>query len=120
MINAKTEVYQALRSNAALISLLGGQRIYQMVAPNAEEFPRITFFELDNLGDLYADDRESSSLIRVQIDVWSKGSTTDIAIEVAKTMQSIGYSRDFSMDLYEQDTAVYHKTMRFSTSKEVS
>jgi hypothetical protein len=119
MINVKPEILSALGSNQALLNLLGGPRIYQIKAPDANEFPRITFFELNNVGDSYADDTELTSLIRIQVDVWSKGSTSAIAQEVARTMQSIGYSRDFSMDIFEQDTLVYHKAMRFSTIKEV-
>jgi hypothetical protein len=115
MINLKPAVLQALESNQALVSLLGGKRIYQLVAPNANEFPRITFFEMTNFDDQYADDSAVSSEIHMQIDVWSKGSTSAIAQEVDKTMKSIGFQRSSAIDLYENDTQVYHKAMRYKT-----
>lgn len=119
MINVKPEVLQALESNQALVSLLGGPRIYQQVALNPDEFPRITFFELTNFGSRYADDTEVESEIHIQIDIWSKGSTSAIATEVDRTMKSIGFQRTSSVDLYESDTKIFHKALRYSTNREV-
>lgn len=118
MINLKPVVLQALESNQALLSLLGGKRIYQLVAPDAEEFPRVTFFELDNRDYSFADDTALSSEIKFQISVWSKGSTSAIAMEVDKTMKELGFQRYFATDLYEDDTKVFHKPMRYRTQKE--
>ncbi|MED0672036.1 DUF3168 domain-containing protein [Aneurinibacillus aneurinilyticus] len=115
MINIKPKIVQALESNQALVSLLGGKRIYQLVAPNPDEFPRITFFEMDNVDDRFADDEAISSEIRIQIDIWSKKSTPNIADEVDKTMKSLGFRRTASADLYEEDTKVFHKGMRYKT-----
>lgn len=109
----KIEVRAALLANAALVALLGGQRVYQLAAPNAEEYPRITFFEVDNFDSAFADDAPYGSTVVPQIDVWSKGSTSEIAKEVDKSMKSLGYVRTSAPDLYEQDTKVYHKAMRF-------
>lgn len=119
MINVKPDIVAALKANATLVSLLGGPRIYFQVAPVADEFPRITYFEIENIGAVYADDNEQASEIHVQVDIWSKGSTSAIAAEVDKTMKSIGFGRTSSADLYEQDTGIYHKAMRFATVKEV-
>lgn len=115
MINIKPKIAQALESNQALVSLLGGKRIYQLVAPNPDEFPRITFFEMDNIDDRFADDEAISSEIRIQIDIWSKKSIPKIADEVDKTMKSLGFRRTASADLYEEDTKVFHKGMRYKT-----
>ncbi|MFT9848516.1 DUF3168 domain-containing protein [Aneurinibacillus sp. REN35] len=117
MINIKPKIVQALESNQALVSLLGGKRVYQLTAPNPNEFPRITFFEMNNIDDRFADDQAFSSEIRVQIDVWSKKSTSDIASEVDKTMKAIDFKRTASADLYEDDTQVFHKGMRYKTNR---
>lgn len=118
MINPKPEVLAALEANFALTSLLGGKRIYFMKAPKADEFPRITFFEINNVGALYADDEEQGSAIYLQIDIWSKGSTSAIAEEVDKAMKSLGYGRISAADLFEEDTLIFHKAMRYKTMKE--
>ncbi|MBJ8026350.1 hypothetical protein JDS90_33850, partial [Bacillus cereus] len=51
MMNLRPEIVQALENNQELVSLLGGKRVYYRKAKHAEEFPRITFFELDNRPD---------------------------------------------------------------------
>lgn len=117
MINIKPEIVQALESNQALISLLGGSRIYHLMAPNSDEFPRITFFELTNFVSDFADDGSYGSEIYVQIDIWMKVSSPQIAIEVDKSMKQINWQRTGSADLYEVDTRVHHKALRYRTRK---
>jgi uridylate kinase len=120
MINVKTEVLQALESNQVLISLLENEsRIYQHTVPedDATKYPRITFFEMENMDNNFADDTAISSDIYLQIDVWSKGSTTKIAQEVDKTLKQLQFSRTSATDLYENDTAIFHKAMRYRTIK---
>lgn len=109
----KTKIRTALLNNTALVSLLGGERIYQLAAPNATEFPRITFYEVTNRDAAFADDMPIMADVIVQIDVWSKGSTSAIAGEVDETMKTQGWSRTSAADLFEDDTKVYHKAMRF-------
>lgn len=109
----KTGIRTALLNNAALVSLLGGQRVYQLAAPDATEFPRITFFEVDNRDAAFADDQAIMADVIVQIDIWSKGSTSALAGEVDKTMKAQGWSRTSAPDLYEEDTKVYHKAARY-------
>ena len=117
MINVKTEVYNTLKNNTDLTALLGGQRIYFMVVPDdkATEFPRLTYYEYSNRAKNYADDEELATEIRIVIDVWSKTSTTDIAIKIVDIMESIGFRREECQDLYEDDTKIYHKYLRFVT-----
>ncbi|MNI58109.1 hypothetical protein D3C73_1132050 [compost metagenome] len=114
----KTEIRSALLNNAALVLLLGRDKdnsvkVYQLAAPYADDYPRITFFEVSNFDSQFADDFAMASEVTVQIDVWSKGSTSAIAGEVDKTIKELGYSRSSSADLYEDDVKVVHKAMRF-------
>ncbi|MEC2892553.1 DUF3168 domain-containing protein, partial [Bacillus cereus] len=110
---------QALENNQELVFLLGGKRVYYRKAKNAEEFPRITFFELDNRPDGFSDNKESESEITFQIDIWSKGSTTAIHQKVNGIMKSIGFSRYAIADLYEEDTQIFHYAMRFAKGVEL-
>ncbi len=113
MINLKPDVVSALKNDAELVGLLGGPRIYFEAAPNADEFPRITYYEQDNRPALWGDDRELGSEITFIVDVWAKASTTAIASAVDRVMAGLGFVREFAGDLYEQDTQVYHKAMRY-------
>lgn len=119
MISLKTQVLSAFKANAHLTTLLNGPHIYFQVAPDAKQFPRITFFEMTNVGTVFADDTEIASDISLQMDIWSKGNTTEIALEVDRTMKSLAFARDTAADLYEDDTGIYHKAMRFSTTVEL-
>lgn len=113
MINLKPDVVLALKNDAELVSLLGGPRIYFQVAPNPDEFPRVTYYEQDNRPSLWGDNRELGSEITFVVDIWAKASTTAIADAVDRVMASLGFVREFAGDLYEQDTQVYHKAMRY-------
>ncbi|HDX9648556.1 DUF3168 domain-containing protein [Bacillus cereus] len=119
MMNLRLEIVQALENNQGLVSLLGGKRVYYRKVKNAEEFPRITFFELDNRPEGFADNDESESEITFQIDIWSKGSTTAIHQKVNEIMKSIGFSRYAVADLYEDDTQIFHYAMRFAKGVEL-
>jgi hypothetical protein len=114
----KTEVRTALLNNAALVSLLGSDRygntpVYVLKAADAEKYPRITLFEVTNYASAFADDMPLLADVIMQIDIWSKGSTSAIAGEVDKTMKEQGWSRTSAADLYEEDTGVYHKALRY-------
>ena len=126
MKNIKPLVYQALKSDVTLISLLGGvsvigtatyQRIYQLMAPSAQEFPRLVFWEMDNVGGTYADDIEQNSEISIQIDIYTVNqSTSAIAIQVDIIMKSLGFFRTASTDQYndDNDTNINEKHMRYA------
>lgn len=113
MINLKTNVVSALKNDTTLTGLLGGPRIYFQLASNADEFPRITYYEQDNRATLYGDSQEIGSEITFVIDIWAKASTTAIADAVNRVMVGLGFVREFAGDLYEQDTGVFHKNMRY-------
>ncbi len=101
MINLRPEIVQALENKQELVYLLGGKRVQYRKAKNAEEFPRITFFELDNRTDGFADNDESESEITFQIDLGSKGSTRANHQKVNKDMKSIGFSSYKVYDIKE-------------------
>lgn len=107
-----------LINDTALTSLVGkdkdgNHKIYQLSAPYADAYPRITFFEVVNQDEEFADDEVLSSLVSVQIDVWSKGSTSAISKEIDRIMKSEGWRRTSGPDFYEDDTKVYHKALRY-------
>ena len=78
MQDAATLVYRALNADTQLLTLLGGkvptkkwQRIYNSpVAPIADEYPRVTMFEVINDDAEPADDEPLYSDVNIRIDVW--------------------------------------------------
>ena len=113
--DVKTTIRTALIANSSLITLLGGQRIYQLKAPSATEQPRIDFFEVVNDDSEFADDQPIASDVVDQISIFSKTSTSAIAGEVDMTMKSLGYVRTTAPDFYEDATGLFHKAMRNRT-----
>jgi len=119
VINIKPAVVAALKGDGTLIGLLGGLRVYFQAAPDAKEFPRVTYYELDNHGSLYADDSEQASEIIIVVDIWHTAKTTQIAQAVDNVMAGLGFAREFASDLYEDDTKIYHKTVRYRIGQEL-
>lgn len=119
MINLKPEVIAALEANTDLIDLLGGYNIFQLKAPEGLD-KYITLFELSNFDSAWADGTAYTSEIHLQVDVWVKGaSTSAIAVEVDKTMKTLDFKRTNSTDVYENDTSIFHKAMRYATEREI-
>jgi hypothetical protein len=119
MINVKPEVLAALEENTDLLALLGGPHIYQLKAPESLN-KYITLFELTNFDSAWADGTAFMAEVHLQVDVWVKGdSTSPIAAEVDKTMKTLGFKRTGSADLYEDDTEIYHKALRYVTEREI-
>ncbi|SDY69487.1 DUF3168 domain-containing protein [Thermoactinomyces sp. DSM 45892] len=122
MLNLREEVVSALEKDVKIIYALGGKRIYHLKAPKSDEYPRITFFELMNIPSYFADDQTTVSEVSFQISIWSRSSNdlSDIGSRVAEVMESLGFIRTFSMDIYEDDTKIFHRPMRFKTKREGS
>lgn len=124
MQDAAALIYKALNADAELITLLGGkvpangwQRIYNSpVAPKADEFPRITLFEVINDDAESADDEPQYSDVNIRIDVWLNDirSLFPICSRIKQTLKS-NFSTctvQFESTMYEKlntDVTIYHK-----------
>ena len=75
----------------------------------------ITYACLNDIAGAYADDGEYATEITVKADVWHKNPDTvhEVSKEVIRQMRNIGYERKFVCDLYERETGLHHKSMRF-------
>lgn len=82
---------------------------------NLDKKPAISYYELDNSMSSKADDEEYSSNIAIQVDIWAKipSKCSKLAIEVNSKMENLEFERTLAVDLFEQETNIYHKTMRF-------
>jgi hypothetical protein len=112
MLSIKSAVLTALQTNSAM-STLYGQKFYFQYPPDFLNLPVGSYFELGNIGNLYADNQEIGSEIIYQIDLWSKASLTAYALGVDSAMTSLDFTRIQSIDMYEEDTRIYHKSMRY-------
>lgn len=111
MKNLKPQIYNKLKE----ISNVEVSFFYPQKWTDIDKTPAISYYEMDNSMASKADDEEYSSNIAIQIDIWAKSSSlcSNLAIEVNKKMEDLGFERMLALDLYEQETKIYHKTMRF-------
>ena len=114
MQSIKTAVMTALQTSTALTTLLGtGTRIFFQYPTSFATLPCISYFEVDNFGNLFADDVEAGSEILYQVDVWSKASTTAIALVVDTIMTGLDFARSSATDLYEINDKIFHKAITY-------
>lgn len=73
----------------------------------------ITFFEYLQQGEQFSDDTEEITGHYIQIDVWSKRNYNKIVRKTKRLLKTKGFIRKFETELYESDTKIYHKIIRF-------
>jgi len=77
-----------------------------------ETLPSISFDTVENLA-MFGDGEEKAVEYSVQIDIWSENDPRTIGTAVKTVMKSAGFTRTDDADLYEEETRLYHKAIRF-------
>ncbi|WP_110487085.1 tail completion protein gp17 [Bacillus altitudinis] len=115
-LDAKKELSAALIKNDELKQLVTGG-FHNLVADDVAAFPRVVFSEITNRDQEYRDNHSSASEVRFQLSIFSKADTrtheTEIAKQIDRLMKDLGYGRYDSVDLYESDTKIFHRGMRY-------
>lgn len=93
------------------LSPLGIPITFQKYSGKAETY--ITFHEYFSSGEEYEDDLETLTSHFIQVDVWSKGDYTNLVNQVKEGLIQLGFKRMNEIDLYEDDTKIYHKGIKF-------
>lgn len=105
MISVKEDVVMALKST--------GYPVYFFNVPSeSEELPVITYFQMDNIPQTFADNSEQVSKIIMIVDIYSDSSTTQIAERVNCVMFELGFVRKMNRDIPDKP-GIQHTTMRF-------
>lgn len=118
MFDVKKLVYSALKNDSTLVGLLGSTDKIQFYYPNDFALlPIVTYQELNqyNADEDYYDDSVFAATSEIQIDVWvSSGSTSTIVKRIDSIMQGLLFNVDYSGDMYESDTKIQHRVVRYS------
>ena len=80
---------------------------------SGKESTYITFFSYLEQGEQYADNEEKETGYYIQLDVWSKNDYTELVENVTNAMKAAGFRRTSAADLFEEDTKIYHKALRY-------
>lgn len=100
--------------NQIIIDALKSLKIpvsFQKYSGKAEAY--ITFHEYLETGEEYEEDEESLTSHYVQVDVWSKTDYTDLVKEVKNQLIAASFKRLSEIDLYEEETKIFHKGLKF-------
>lgn len=91
-----------------------GYPVYPLTYPGTNS-TYITFFEYGESSALDTDNKEQRTGYYVQVDVWTKDGSlyTGLVDQVKEALTGAGLKRRSAVDLYEQETKVYHKALRF-------
>lgn len=73
----------------------------------------IRFFEYDQGAELSADNEELYTGHYIQVDVFSPSNYFEIVEGVKRNLKNVGFKKNFETELYEDDTKLYHKVLRF-------
>lgn len=109
------KVMKAL-SNVEVTNLLADKRVYFLHASMPKK-PYIEFSVIDEHSFYYADNIEVATGYVIQVDIFSETDYYNIEQAVRKHMKLNGFTRDSAIDLYEKDTSLYHKAIRFSITE---
>lgn len=111
MKNLKPQILKKLEE----ISDIEVSYFYPQKWSNLDKKSAISYYEIDNSISSKADDEEYSSNVAIQVDIWAKtpSKCSKLAIEVNDKMEELDFERTLALDLFEQDTKIHHKTMRF-------
>lgn len=74
----------------------------------------ITFFIYNEQGEDWAENEETATGYSIQVDIWSPGDYTALETQVKSLMKAAGFIRTSSTDMFEPDTRIYHKAIRFN------
>lgn len=78
-----------------------------------DETTYITFSEYLQQGEVFSDDEENATGHYIQVNVFSKKNYSKIVDQVKKLLIEQGFIRKTEHGLYETDTQIYHRVIRF-------
>ena len=111
-MNIKQRLRQVL-SDTEILALTADAKVYFIHANNARP-PYVEYEIADEYGVFHAEGKERAASYLVQVDIFSEGDYTALEDKIKERMISAGFVRDSAADMYEEDTRLYHKAMRFT------
>lgn len=85
---------------------------------NSAKPPYVEYMITNEYGSAYAENKETATNYTVQIDVFSSGDYGALEDVIKSKMIDANFDRSMSADLYEEQTGLYHKAMRFIYTSE--
>lgn len=112
MVNAKQYVRNIL-TNTEIINLTSDKTVHYIHANNPVAL-YVEYLFYDENGLAYEEGQEIATSFYLQVDIFSKGDFTDLENKIKEKLLNAGFERSMAADLYENETQLYHKAMRFT------
>lgn len=112
-MNIKNYLLNVLK-NKEIIDLLPDKKVFFLHANNPNKKLYLEYEIINEFGAEYSEGNEDFTSYIVQIDIFSIGDYTELEEAVKKHMKNNGFNREMCADMYEKDTQLYHKAMRFN------
>lgn len=111
---------KTILGDAEITNLTANKKVYFLHADEEVKTPYIEYEVIDEQGEEWAENKEIATTYYVQVDIFSKTNYSKIEEKIKEKLINAGFERSMAADLYEKDTELYHKALRFSiTSMEV-
>ena len=104
MINIKPIIYKELSKIA--------ENVTDTYPDDWEHFPVVIFLEEQNKPYERYGDKEQKTSVRYKVDIFNNDSTSNLAVEINKTFESLGLVRTDCQDIPDP-SHLRHKLMRF-------
>ena len=114
-MDIKQYLFKVLNSKE-IINLLTDRKVYFLHATNPDKKLYLEYEIVNEFGTEYSENNEDYTTYIIQVDIFSTGDYTQLENVVKKIMLKNGFNRDMAVDLYEKETGLYHKALRFSIS----
>lgn len=114
-MNVKSWITAKLKDDAAFISAIGTAEHLVYFYPNSFSImPIVAYSEAGHRQTSYQDDVSKAIESVLVFDIYAKESTSTIFEALISVMSANYFNLDFSTDLFEPDTKLFHKNCRFS------
>lgn len=111
MFNVK-EYVRSILMDPEILNLTGDRTVHYIHA-SSPVAPYIEYLFYDENGEEWAENKEIATNFYIQVDIFSKGSYSDLESKIKEKMINADFKRSMAADSYESDTQLYHKAMRF-------
>lgn len=98
--------------DSGIIDLTGDKTVHFLHALDPK-CPYIEYEFFDENVSAWEEGNEISTDYYLQVDIFSKSDYTELENAIKEKMKSLGFKRSMAADLYEKDTKLFHKAMRF-------
>lgn len=103
-------------SSKEILDMLPDKKVYFLHANNPNKKLYLEYEIINEHGISYSEGNEDYTTYVIQTDIFSTGDYTELENKIKEIMINNGFSRDMAADLYEKETGLYHKPIRFSIS----